>query len=378
MADTGKRVILAQKATYIMLSVILFLYALIAIRNFLYPIAFGFLLAYLLFPIANWLEKKGLPRILANFVTIITSLAIIVSIILVVSNKLLAFTDNIVPQIDSAITNLSGMIARIGQYFGYEGADIKALMQDESKNFMESWVEHLQEIFSATTSTAVAIGLLPVYIFLFLYYRTKFAYFLLKIVPSNRKMEMVGILREISKVAARYMGGVIIVVCILAITNSFGLWVIGMKHFIPLGILSALFNFIPYFGTLLGAIVPLLFAILIENDPILVFRVIILFIIIQFMENNILTPNIVGGNVKVNPFFIITGLVGASIVWGIPGMLLIVPFLAILRIIFSHIESMQPWAYLLGQEGTSKHSINLKNIKDSKIFRFFKKITSKS
>ncbi|MFW6224358.1 MAG: AI-2E family transporter, partial [Bacteroidota bacterium] len=181
--------------------------------------------------------------------------------------------------------------------------------------------------------------------------------------PPSRKRETITILREISKVAARYMGGVLIVVLILCIINSLGLWIIGMKYAIPLGIISAIFNFIPYFGTILGGLVPFLFAILVENNPALAFRVILLFIIIQFTENNLLTPNIVGGNVKVNPFFIITGLVAASMIWGIPGMLLIVPFLAIIKIIFSHIDSMKPFAFLLGQEGTAKHSITLSKIK---------------
>jgi predicted PurR-regulated permease PerM len=265
---------------------------------------------------------------------------------------------------DTAVKNLSATLARLGGYFGFESSETKQIIQSQFNTFLESGGEYFQDIFSSTASTIVAIGLLPVYIFLFLFYRTKFAYFLLKIVPPTRKKEMVAILREISKVAARYLGGVIIVVFILCFINSFGLYIIGAKYFIALGIISAFFNFIPYFGTLLGGLVPLLFAFLVENDPVLAFRVIILFIIIQFIENNILTPNIVGGNVKVNPFFIITGLVGASLIWGIPGMLLIVPFLAITRIIFSHIDSMKPFAYLLGQEGTSKHSITVQKIKD--------------
>jgi predicted PurR-regulated permease PerM len=91
--------------------------------------------------------------------------------------------------------------------------------------------------------------------------------------------------------------------------------------------------------------------------------VLFLFIIIQFIENNLLTPNIVGGNVKINPFFVITGLVAASMVWGIPGMLLVVPFLASLRIIFSYNEALRPYAFLLGTEGTGKHSITLSKIK---------------
>ncbi len=359
-----KRFLLAQRVTYTLLAIILFVYGLIAIRNFLYPIAFGFLLAYLLFPIANFLEKKGLPRILANFITIIGVLSVLISLILLAYSKVAPMAGELPRLADMAIKNLSEMLANIGEYFGFDRAETRTIIREQTEAVLASGGEYLQEIFSSTAQTVVVIGLMPVYIFLFLYYRTKFAYFLLKVVHPSKKREMVTILREISKVSARYMGGVIGVVFILCFLNSLGLWIIGMKFALALGIVSAFFNFIPYFGTLLGGLVPLLFALLVENDPILAFRVVILFIIIQFIENNILTPNIVGGNVKVNPFFIITGLVAASIIWGIPGMLLIVPFLAIVRIIFSHLEPMKPYAFLLGEEGTAKHSITLTKIKN--------------
>ncbi len=358
-----KRFLLAQRMTYTLLAIILFLYGLIAIRNFLYPIAFGFLLAYLLFPIANWLEKKRIPRILANFITIIGVLGIMISLILLAYSQVAPVAGELPKLIDTGIRNLSAMLAVLGDYFGFDRSETRQLIQEQTSAFIASGGEYLQDIFSSTASTIVAIGLLPVYIFLFLYYRTKFAYFLLKIAGPTRRKETIEILREISKVSARYMGGVIAVVTVLCFLNSLGLWIIGVRFAIALGIISAFFNFIPYFGTLLGGLVPFLFALLVENDPVLAFRVVILFIIIQFIENNILTPNIVGGNVKVNPFFIITGLVAASIIWGIPGMLLIVPFLAIIRIVFSHIDPMRPYAFLLGEEGTAKHSISLSKIK---------------
>ena len=363
MIKSEKRFLMAQRMTYTLLAIILFLYGLIAIRNFLYPIAFGFLLAYLLFPIANWLEKKGIPRILANFITIIAVLSVMASLVLLAYSQVAPIAGELPKLIDTGIQNMSDMLARIGEYFGFDRRETSKMIRDQTSSIIASGGEYLQDIFSSTASTIVAIGLLPVYIFLFLYYRTKFAYFLLKIAGPSRRKETIEILREISKVSARYMGGVIAVVTILCFLNSLGLWIIGMRFAIALGIISALFNFIPYFGTLLGGLVPFLFALLVENDPVLAFRVIILFIIIQFIENNILTPNIVGGNVKVNPFFIITGLVAASIIWGIPGMLLIVPFLAIIRIVFSHIDSMRPYAFLLGEEGTAKHSITMSKIK---------------
>ncbi|MGW8316778.1 MAG: AI-2E family transporter, partial [Bacteroidales bacterium] len=136
------------------------------------------------------------------------------------------------------------------------------------------------------------------------------------------------------------------------------------------GFTSAFFNFIPYFGTLMGGAIPLLFVLLTTSDPLHnALYVIILYAIVQVTENNILTPNIVGGNVKINPFFIILGLMAGGMIWGIPGMLVIVPFLAILRIICYHIEKMRPYAFLLGPRGTQKHSITMNKIKNALNFR---------
>jgi predicted PurR-regulated permease PerM len=181
-------------------------------------------------------------------------------------------------------------------------------------------------------------------------------------VPQDKQKVTIKILRDISMVASKYMGGVVIVVFILCVLNSLGLYIIGFRYPIVMGIISALFNFIPYFGTLMGGAVPLLFALLVQ-DPVIAGRVVILFIIIQFTENNILTPNIVGGNVKISPFFIIVGLVMAAMIWGIPGMLVIIPVLAIMKIVFKNIDELQPYAFLLSTRGTQKHSINVKNLK---------------
>jgi predicted PurR-regulated permease PerM len=264
----------------------------------------------------------------------------------------------------SGLRHMVDSLSDVSEHFGFNEQETRVFLREQANNLLTSGGEYLQDIFNATTSTIVNLGLLPVYVFLFLYYRTKFAYFLMMIVGRKNRPELVTILREISQVFARYIAGVLGVVFILCILNSMGLWIIGLRYPIALGIIAAVFNFIPYFGTLLGGAVPLLFSLLIENDPAMALRVVFLFVIIQFMENNILTPNIVGGNVRVNPFFIITGLVAASIIWGIPGMLLIVPFLAIVRIVLSHIESMKPYAFLLGDKGTSKHAITLDKIKN--------------
>ncbi len=358
-----RRYMLVKRTTFVLLAIVLFIYGLIAARNFLYPIAFGFVLAYLLYPLARWFEIKGIPRILANLILILGALAILTGFIIAAFQILTPLAIHLPALADRAIENLVEMGVSIGQYFGFDPDKISETIRMRASSVFEAGGEQLQEFFSATTNTIVAFGLLPVYIFLFLYYRTKFMYFLLNLAGRSRRRDMVMMLREIAAVMVRYLGGVFIVVFILFFINSVGLLIIGLKFAIPLGVTAALFNFIPYFGTLLGGLVPLSFAFLVEGDPVLAFKVVILFIIIQFIENNILTPNIVGGNVNINPFFIITGLVAASMIWGIPGMLLIVPLLACMRILFKHIDFMKPYAFLLGEGGTEKHAIQMSKFK---------------
>ncbi len=360
--NSEKRFLAARRVSYTLLAIVLVIYGLIHIRNFLYPVAFGFLLAYLLYPLASWLEKRGIARILANLVILFGALLSMGGLALAAYRIITPLAVDLPELAENAIANLSDIIIRLGGYFGFDGNNTKDLVNEQITYMFETGGEQIQNFFTATTNTIIFFGLLPVYIFLFLFYRTKFMYFLLKIAGRSNRKTMVDILREISEVMVRYLTGVFVVVFILFFINSLGIYIIGLQYAIPLGITAALFNFIPYFGTLLGGLVPFMFAFLVEGDISLAFRVVILFIIIQFIENNILTPNIVGGNVRVSPFFIIIGLVAASMIWGIPGMLLIVPLLAAIRIIFSHIEFMKPYAFLLGEEGTKKHSIQLSKI----------------
>ena len=94
---------------------------------------------------------------------------------------------------------------------------------------------------------------------------------------------------------------------------------------------------------------------LLSDTPEKAIGVVILFLIIQFTENNILTPNITGGAVQINPFFTILGLVVGGMVWGIPGMLVAVPVMGTLKIIFENIDEMHPYAYLMGVDSPRRY-----------------------
>jgi predicted PurR-regulated permease PerM len=105
------------------------------------------------------------------------------------------------------------------------------------------------------------------------------------------------------------------------------------------------------------------FALLTGDSPTLALQMAILFLIINFIENNILTPNIVGGSLRINAMVVIIGLIAAGMVWGIPGMFVIVPLLGMFNIMSENIEQMHPYSFLFGVTGARRHAITVENLK---------------
>ncbi len=350
------------------LSTYFFFAGIIYARNFLYPLTFAILFSYLLYPVSNFLEKHRLPRILAILLSILGAILIIAIVLFVFYTQASNLLEGFSELKAQASRNIEVLQQNLQHWLGLKDNKIENFLKHQVDQFFSGEGNGLGRLFSSTTSTIIRTVILPVYTFLFMYYRTKFAYFILKLTPKGKEMVTIKILRDISTIAASYMGGVTLVVFILIILNSAGLLIIGVKYAIFFGMVSAFFNFIPYFGTLMGGTIPFLFVLLTNEDPLHTgIRVAIMFIIVQFIENNILTPNIVGEQVKLNPFIIIVGLVLGGMVWGIPGLLITVPFLAILRVIFANLEPLTPLSYLLGPKGTGRYAIT-----GSKIVRFFR------
>ena len=352
-----------MKKTYrfavFVISTFLFLYGIVLAKDFLYPITFGILLSYLLYPIANYLEKKGLPRILSILLSIILATIVLTGITVFVINRIGAFSDELPSFREKASQNIRLLEEALKNFIG-----IPDYITDKFINRqLFDLSTKSEEIFSATSGTIFAIGMQPVYIFLFLYYRTKFAYFILKAVGKEKRLIAIRVLKEISTVATRYMLGVTTVVLILCVFNSVGYLIIGLKYSFLLGVVSAIFSFIPYFGNFIGGIFPFMFALLTQDSYVYSLRIVVFVFIVHFLENNILSPNIVGSNIRLNPFFVILGLIMGAMLWGIPGMLVIIPFLAMLKIVISNIPELQPYSYLLGPTGTKKHAITVQNIR---------------
>ncbi len=334
------------------------------LRNILYPIFLAILFSFLLRPIVLLLTKKRIPLFLSVIISLTIGVSIIYGSIFFISSQISHVISESPQLIKQATNNLNTALTYIHQTFDVSVEDQKIWLKENLNTISTSWTKSLKKTLGATTQTILTFCILPVYVFFFLYYSDRFRNFLLIIFKNAHKVDAPDILRKLSFVTQRYMSGMFLVVFILATVNSLGFYLIGLKHPVLFGIIAGILNFIPYFGTIFGFSIPFTVSLVIMDSPFYAAKILLMFFIIQFTENNILTPNIIGKKLKINPLVIIIGVLFGGSVWGLPGMFVIVPVIAMIKIFCMSIPSLQAWGFLLGIEQFTTHRENETNIKN--------------
>jgi predicted PurR-regulated permease PerM len=359
------------KATIFLLFFTLLVYALIALKHLVVPLFLSFLLSYLLFPIAGFLERHKFPRILANLITIIFGLGIFVGAgFFLVKQAQVLFAD--LPGLkQNALSNVDALNDWMRSSVGVESIDLRDWLRNQVNSIFETGNGFVKNLFRKTTGALFQVFIIPVFIFCLLYYRDKFNLFIFKALPADKHETARNIMGKMSGVINSYMTGILIVVIILCIVHAGGMFLIGLKFALLLGVIAAVFNFIPYFGTLFGGALTVIFTLLTEPTPSKALWVAVYFISMQVIEHNILTPNITGSKVNLNPFITILSLILGAMMWGVAGMFLTIPAVGILKIACDHIEPLKPYGYLIGNTGVEEHMITFEKIK-----RFFRRKVS--
>ncbi len=353
---------LILRLTVVLLFLWLSYFMLTEFRNYLYPLTLGGLFAYLLYPVASFLEKHKVPRIFANILSILLGIAVVSGLFFFIYKQMGLFLEDLPSLKITASKNINSIFHYLTQITGVETPQLKEQFKTFAANLLSFSGDNFKNTFGATFQTVFSVGIMPVYIFFLLFYRNKFHDFILMVVPDERHSIARKIIEEVNQLVVHYMTGVFVVVSILVVLNSTGFVIIGMKHALLLGVLAAIMNFIPYYGTIIGYTFPLFIAVFTMNSPQYALLVVVQFIIVQFTENNILTPNIVGSHVSINPFMIILAITFGGFIWGLPGMFIAVPMAAVFRVLGENLPELAPIGYLLGSAGTEEHSISRKKL----------------
>ncbi len=336
------------------ISLIGVVFILSVLKGVLIPLTFGGLLAMLLHPICHRLEGLKVPRVASIFICIILVAGFITGLLLLVINQLQYFSEEL-PAYSSKITLLLNKLQifveqKLNIRRGKQGAELQKYGLEALKNSGE----YISNFLSGTSNLLANASLVPIYVFFFLYYRDFLRSFLQKLFKTTKASKINQIIEKIYEVVQSYLLGLFLVIIIVAILNSVGLLFLQIDYAIFLGTFAAFLLLIPYIGITIGALLPITIALLTKDSPLYAVAVLGLFLAVQALESNFITPYIVGSKVSVNSFAAIIALLLGGQLWGMAGLVLALPFIAIVKVIFDNIPGLQPYGFLLGEAEMKK------------------------
>lgn len=337
-----------QRVAHFLISLVLIVFILIVARDILAPLAFAALFAFLLKPICAFFERFIDSRLVAVLLSFIATL---IPILLIMTFFVFQIA-NVIGDLSVLINKLSDglydAVLWIGRNMGLNREETQNWMAENFTAVLDAPLALLTESLSSSTAIFTGALLCIVYTFFFLLYRHAFKGFMLAQFKPETREKIVILIHQIQYVSQKYFYGMLLVMIILGVLNSLGLFLIGVKYAFFWGFLGALLAIIPYVGTFLGGAFPFIYVLATGTTVWQPIAVALMYIFIQSIEGNLITPKVVGNTVKINPLAAILALIAGGAVWGIPGLILALPFVATLRIIFSYFDILKPLGELMG------------------------------
>jgi len=332
----------------VLISITLVIGGLYWMQDLLILVAFAMIMAMVLLPICRWLEQRGLPRSISIAVCLIITVAILIGIVFLLVFQLIEFANDWPLFIKKAETWVSGLQSFLSRNLNISRKKQMLELSNQTIGLLKNSGTILSTTFSTLMHSVTTMILIPIFMFFFLYYRTFFADFLSKVFPSANEETLRGIMMKTGEVVQDYLVGLLVVMFVVAFANGIGFWWIGVDYPIFFGILTGLLLIIPYIGIWVGASLPIILS-LATLSPSHALAVVAWVAAVQFIEANFVTPLVIGSKVSINPMVAMLALLGGELLWGIPGLILAIPFTAIIKVIFDYVPAMQPYGFLLGE-----------------------------
>jgi len=339
------------KLAMVLIAIIALVFISVLGKEILCPMLFGFLFSILLLPLGSYFERKlKLHRSAASALAVIVFLAVIAGLIFLIGTQISKISNDLPMLKQQVISSLHEF-----QQWISKTLHINIEKQMDYVNSAASKIETATpSVLGATVLSLSSIMLFLVFIildtFFFLLYRRRLMKFLLDAFKEKNAAIVYDIVETIQYIIRKYLVGLLLEMSTVAVVCCGVFLLIGIKYAILLGIITALFNIIPYIGIFTALLLNVIITFATVGVATKVLLVVITVVAMHLIDSNILLPLIVGSKVRINAFITLLGVVAGEMIWGISGMFLSIPIIAIAKIIFDRVESLQPWGHLLGDE----------------------------
>ncbi|MCO5237405.1 MAG: AI-2E family transporter [Chitinophagaceae bacterium] len=319
-------------------------------NSIIMPLLMAFFISLMLLPLFRFLRKIRIPEIIAIVLVILTGALIIIAILLFFSLQVASLVKDISQLEKNLNLHWNTLSAWINRNLNLSADQQIRVLQEQGGKLLNNAGSYLSGAAVSITEVFVFVGLLPIYVFLILFYKNLLLRFIFLWFKKEDHPQVESALRETEVMVKSYLTGLMIQVTYMTILLGVLLTIVGIKHAMLIAIVFAILNLIPYVGALIGNLFGVLLTLSSSSELWHVFAVLIVIAVVQFLDNNILMPKIVGSKVKINALVTIIGVIVGGSLAGISGMFLSLPIIAVLKIIFDHTEAFKHWGLILGDE----------------------------
>ncbi|MEO6232946.1 MAG: AI-2E family transporter [Ferruginibacter sp.] len=346
------------KLTMILISIIAITYISVIIKEVLSPLLFGLLFSILLLPAAGFFETKlKFSRSGASAVSVLLLLLSIVAVMLLLGSQITKLAQDLPLLQEQVNTSLHGIQKWISTKMHINIDKQMAYIQTATTNIKAVSPSVIGSTFLSLSSILLFLVFVILDTFFMLLYRRRLLKFLVDIFDKEYTATVYDIVSTSQNIIRKYVVGLFLQMSTVAAVCCTVFLMLGIKYAILLGLITAIFNIVPYIGIFSALLLNVLITFATTAVAGKVILVIITVVVMHLVDSNILLPVIVGSKVKINAFITLLGVVLGEMIWGISGMFLSIPVIAILKIIFDRIETLQPWGHLLGDEKFVKKKI---------------------
>ncbi|WP_255487924.1 AI-2E family transporter [Pontibacter deserti] len=319
-------------------------------QGVLAPLLLAFFMSIMMLPVYRFLQRHKVPDILAIVLSLL-SLGLIFGLIIWFFSVQIGSLISDFPVIQRNVTqHLKSLSDWIGSKTPFSTDEQTKFISEQSNKLLNFAGTFLSGAAGSVTSVLILIALLPIYIFLLLFYKNLLLRFVFLWFPAEKHAKVEDTLREMQIIIKSYLFGLLIQVTYMTILLGGILLIIGIKHALLIGLIFAFLNLIPYVGALLGNIIGVLLTLASSSELWPILAVLGTIAGVQFLDNNILMPRIVGSKVKINALATIVGVIVGGEIAGIAGMFLSLPIIAVLKVVFDRTEDFKQWGVLFGDE----------------------------
>lgn len=336
------------KGAFLLIGFYLLVYMLSIGQEIILPILYAAIITVLLSPLVDFMVKKKVNRILAVSILLFISTLVFSTLVVLIAWRITALDADLPELISRFETILDQLVHWISEQFHIREWAVNLWVSDSKKELLNGSNAAIGVTFTAMSGFLATMVLTPVYVFLMLVYEPHLVQFVHRLFAKTNIEQVDKVVKDVNGIVKNYLFGLFIQFIIVTVLDIAGLLLLGIEYAVVLGIIGGLLNLIPYLG---GMMTMFLFALiaLITKPPVFVLYVIILYGIIQFIDNNLIVPKVLGSKVKLNALVSVFAVIAGGMLWGIPGMFLSIPLVAIIKLIFDLFESLKPWGFLMGE-----------------------------